>query len=53
MANKNIGREASKGGKARWKGISKAKRREFAMQGVYTRRALRAIRKEQKEETPA
>lgn len=51
--NKNIGKEAGKGGKARWKGVSRAKRREQGQKAAYIRWARQAIAKEQKRETSA
>ena len=40
MSNPNIGKEASKGGKARWKGVSKKAKREQAQKAAWIRWAL-------------
>ena len=53
MSNPNIAKQASKGGKARWIGVSKKKRRDFALKAVYTRWARQRDAKLDKARTDA
>ena len=43
--NPNIGKEASKGGKARAKALTKKRRSEIALMGAYATRAMHRLKK--------
>ena len=45
MSNPNIGKEASKGGKARAKKLTKQRRKEIALMGAYATRAMHRAKK--------